>query len=194
MTERSVIFYVILQILLDPSLVAQEVMYRQYSFCSFCGHPFAEHQSWPRICSHCGSTTYRNPLPVVLLLQPVDDGLLLIRRAAHPRRGQLALPGGFIEMGERWQDAAARELYEEAGIEIDPALVSDFAARSTPDGYLLVFGIGPQLRSEDLPVFLPNSEAADRVIITAPAELAFPLHTEMVLRFFTQLRQWRPLM
>jgi len=168
-------------------------MYRQHSFCSFCGHPFAEHQPWPRLCANCGSTTYRNPLPVVLLLQPVDDGLLLIRRAAYPRRGQLALPGGFIEMGERWQDAAARELHEEAGVEVDPALISDFAVRSTSDGYLLVFGLGPQLRSEDLPRFLPNSEAAERVIVTAPIELAFPLHTEMVARFFTQLRQWRPL-
>ncbi len=168
-------------------------MYRQHSFCSFCGHPFAEYQSWPRVCAHCGSTTYRNPLPVVLLLQPVDDGLLLIRRADYPRRGQLALPGGFIEMGERWQDAAARELAEEAGVEVDPALIGDFAVRSTPDGYLLVFGIGPQLRSEDLPVFLPNSEAAERVIIVTPTDLAFPLHTEMVARFFTQRRQWRPL-
>jgi len=96
-------------------------------------------------------------------------------------------------MGERWQDAAARELYEEAGVEVDPDLISDFAARSTPDGYLLVFGIGPHLRNEDLPVFLPNSEAAERVIINAPVELAFPLHTEMVHRFFSQLRQWRPL-
>lgn len=96
-------------------------------------------------------------------------------------------------MGERWQDAAARELHEEAGVEVDPALISDFAVRSTSDGYLLVFGLGPLLRSEDLPRFLPNSEAAERVIVTAPIELAFPLHTEMVARFFTQLRQWRPL-
>ncbi|PMP82418.1 MAG: NUDIX hydrolase, partial [Chloroflexus aggregans] len=22
-------------------------MYRQHSFCSFCGHPFAEYQPWP---------------------------------------------------------------------------------------------------------------------------------------------------
>ncbi|PMP73558.1 MAG: NUDIX hydrolase, partial [Chloroflexus aggregans] len=72
---------------------------------------------------------------------------------------------------------------------VDPALIGDFAARSTPDDYLLVFGIGPQLSSKDLPAFLPNSEAVERVIITSPVELAFPLHTEMVIRFFTQLRQ-----
>ncbi|NJN18144.1 MAG: NUDIX domain-containing protein [Oscillochloris sp.] len=168
-------------------------MYRQHSHCSYCGRLYTEGQSWPRICAFCGSTSYRNPLPVVLLLLPVDAGLLLIRRAAAPRRGQLALPGGFIEVHESWQFAAARELREEAGISIDPANINDFGVRSTTDGYLLVFGLGPIMRSLDLPPFLPNGEAAERVIITAPADLAFPLHTEAVARFFTERTRWRNL-
>lgn len=163
-------------------------MYRQHSFCSFCGRRFLEGQRWPRICGHCGSTTYRNPLPVALALLPVDDGLLVIRRAAAPRQGQLSLPGGFIELHESWQHACARELREEAGVTVPPETFSDFGARSTPDGYLLVFGLGPTLREADLPPFRPNSEAAARLIITAPAELAFPLHSEMVQRFFASRR------
>lgn len=161
-------------------------MYRQHAHCSFCGRPFLDGQRWPRICGHCGSTTYRNPLPVALTLQPVDDGLLVIRRAAAPRLGQLALPGGFIEMNETWQHACARELREEAGVTVAPELITDFGTRSTPDGYLLVFGLGPALRAADLPPFRPNREAATRVVISAPAELAFPLHTEMVQQFFAR--------
>lgn len=161
-------------------------MYRQHSYCSFCGHPFLEGQRWPRVCAHCGSTTYRNPLPVALVLQPIDDGLLVIRRAAAPRQGQLALPGGFIELQESWQQAAARELREEAGVYVTADQISDFGIRSTSDGYLLVFGLGPQLHSADLTPFRPNREAATRLILTAPTELAFPLHTEMVHRFFSQ--------
>ncbi|MGB9633397.1 MAG: NUDIX domain-containing protein [Chloroflexaceae bacterium] len=161
-------------------------MYRQHTYCSFCGRPFQEGQRWPRICGHCGSTTYRNPLPVALVLLPVDDGLLVIRRAAAPRQGQLALPGGFVEMHESWQQAAARELREEAGVIVAPELITDFGARSTNDGYLLVFGLGPHLHSMELAPFVPNREAEARVIITAPAELAFPLHTEMVHQFFAR--------
>lgn len=168
-------------------------MYRQHSHCSYCGRPFAEGQTWPRVCAVCGSTSYRNPLPVALILLPVDNGLLVIRRGAAPRRGQLALPGGFIELHETWQHAAARELHEEAGVTIDPAAIKDFGARSTPDGYLLVFGLGPTLRGVDLPPFLPNSEAGERVIISAPADLAFPLHTEAVARFFAERSRWRSL-
>lgn len=161
-------------------------MYRQHSHCSFCGHPFLDGQRWPRVCAHCGSTTYRNPLPVALVLQPVDEGLLVIRRAAAPRQGQIALPGGFIEVNESWQHAAARELREEAGVIVSPESITDFGTRSTTDGYLLVFGLGPILRSVDLPPFRPNREAESRLIITAPVDLAFPLHTEMVHQFFAR--------
>ncbi|MEI6777936.1 MAG: NUDIX domain-containing protein [Chloroflexales bacterium] len=168
-------------------------MYRQHSHCSFCGSKFHDSQRWPRICASCSSKTYRSPLPVTILLLPVDDGLLLIRRAAAPRQGQLALPGGFIEMNETWQQAAARELLEEAGVRISPELIEDFGARTTHDGYLLVFGLGPQLREVDLPPFVPNKEAGARTVITAPAELAFPLHTEAVVRFFARRSQWRNL-
>ncbi|MBI1877066.1 MAG: hypothetical protein HYR94_02315 [Chloroflexi bacterium] len=66
------------------------------SHCSYCGSPFAESQPWPRACVRCGNVTFRNPAPVAVVLLPVEDGLLVIRRGIEPQRGQLALPGGFI--------------------------------------------------------------------------------------------------
>ena len=42
--------------------------------------------------------------------------VLLIRRKNPPYQGKLALPGGFVEIGETLEDACRRELMEETGV------------------------------------------------------------------------------
>lgn len=46
------------------------------------------------------------------------DRVLLVRRGKPPRIGMWSLPGGAQHVGERTEDAARRELIEEAGIEV----------------------------------------------------------------------------
>jgi ADP-ribose pyrophosphatase YjhB (NUDIX family) len=158
---------------------------KKNSHCSYCGARFDDDAPWPRTCGACGNTSYLNPLPVAVLLQPVDDGLLAVRRAIAPVGG-LALPGGFIEVGEAWQAAAARELREEAGVRIDPAGIREVRVLSAPDGTLLVFGLAPPLAERALPPFTPSDEASERVILRAAADdLAFPLHAQVVREYFS---------
>ncbi|WP_034385320.1 NUDIX domain-containing protein [Herbidospora cretacea] len=154
------------------------------SHCTFCGASYALDQPWPRRCAACGNTSYQNPLPVAVMVLPVDEGLLVIRRAIEPRLGQLALPGGFIDIGESWQQAAARELFEETGIEVSAADVTLFDVLSAPDGTVLVFGRGPALSSTDLPVFTPTPETSEWLVVKEPQELAFPLHSQVMAAYF----------
>jgi ADP-ribose pyrophosphatase YjhB (NUDIX family) len=154
------------------------------SHCSFCGTAYTSDQPWPRTCAGCGNTAYLNPLPVAVLLLPVDDGLLVVRRGIEPYRGQLALPGGFIDVGESWQQAAARELYEETAVVVDADRVRLFDVHSAPDGTLLVFGLAPRTISAALPPVVPTAETMEWLLIDGPRELAFPLHTQVVSAYW----------
>jgi len=54
---------------------------------------------------------------VVFGLDDQDLKVLLIQRKLNPFRGQWAIPGGFVNVGESIDDAARRELQEETGLE-----------------------------------------------------------------------------
>ncbi|MFF5114418.1 NUDIX domain-containing protein [Streptosporangium sp. NPDC000509] len=154
------------------------------SHCSFCGRAFAPGQAWPRTCSGCGNTSYLNPLPVAVMVLPVDEGLLVVRRGVEPHRGALALPGGFVDMGESWQQAAVRELREETGVVVGPDGVRLLDVLSAPDGTVLVFALGPRTSAADLPPVVPTDETTEWLLIDGPRELAFPLHTRIVAEYF----------
>ena len=160
--------------------------HQKNSHCSYCGHAFAPEQPWPRRCAQCGNMTFQNPLPVTIVLVPVDDGVLVVRRAIEPRRGTYALPGGFIDLGETWQAAGAREVYEEAGVTIDPAQIDLVTVFSAPDCTLIIVGRAAPLAGADLPPFHGDGEADDRRVLTTPATLAWPLHTQAVASYFAK--------
>src|SRR5262249_55249353 len=149
------------------------------SHCTYCGARFADGQPWPRTCATCGQTSFLNPLPVAVVLVPVGNGLLAVRRAIPPRAGELALPGGYINLGESWQAAGAREVFEETGLTIDPATIRDFRVLSAPDGTVLIFGLAAPLQGP-APTLVANEEVSELVVLEHPTPLAFSLHTQVV--------------
>ena len=162
-------------------------MSQKNSHCPYCGHPFEVDQAWPRTCAACGNTTFVNPLPVAVVLLPVEDGVLAVRRNIEPGKGQLALPGGYINRGESWQQAGARELFEETGIIIRPQELREFRVKSAPDNrILIVFGLAQAVWSAALPPLVPNEETQEICVLTAPQELAFSTHTEALREYFEQ--------
>lgn len=83
--------------------------------------------------------------------------LLLVRRGSEPFKGCWALPGGFMEMDERLERCAVRELEEETGLvvgEEDIRLVGVYSAPErdprgrTVSAAFLVQGAWPSAKGE----------------------------------------------
>jgi 8-oxo-dGTP pyrophosphatase MutT (NUDIX family) len=162
-------------------------------YCPNCGAAFAEPAGWPRRCAGCGRTTYRNPIPVAVVLLPIVDrrGLLAIRRAIEPGKGKPALPGGYVDWNDRtWQDGAARELREETGIRVRPSGIREFRVISSPEKKLVIlFCLAEGIRFKDIPAFEPNEEISELAVLTKPVTLAFSSHTAVVKEYFAGRRR-----
>jgi ADP-ribose pyrophosphatase YjhB (NUDIX family) len=161
---------------------------KKNSFCSYCGTKLIESNLFPKRCENCKQITYINPIPVCVMIVPYKNYILGVRRGIQPGKGMPALPGGFVDGGESWQEAGARELWEEIQVRISPNSIREFAVHSTDDKRLiLIFGISQHITTENLLQFTPSEEATERLFLGGSEELAFPLHQEMMKKYFLSL-------
>jgi ADP-ribose pyrophosphatase YjhB (NUDIX family) len=84
------------------------------------------------VCVACNAIRYENPRILVALMVTCGERLLLCRRAQQPSLGTWTPPSGFMERGETLERAAARETFEEAGVQIDPDKLSLYLVSSLP--------------------------------------------------------------
>lgn len=90
----------------------------RHGFCSVCGNPSDIFRGgWARRCDACGGEHYPRVDPVVIMLATYEDRLLLGRQPIYPP-GRYSALAGFVESGETIEAAVARELGEEAGIQV----------------------------------------------------------------------------
>ena len=129
---------------------------------------------------------YDNTPTVVVVRVPIRGGLLMVRRALPgDGQGRLALPGGYQMAGQSWQEAGAREVLEETGVAVDPATLRVVAVETTPDRRQnLLFCDAPPAVHDG--IFAHDAEVSEVVVIHAPVETAFPLHTAQVAAFFSR--------
>lgn len=73
-------------------------------------------------CPTCGRSWYRNAAPAVGAAIVSGGKALVTVRAREPHRGQVDVPGGFLEVGEHPVEGLKREVREELGVglEVDP--------------------------------------------------------------------------
>jgi ADP-ribose pyrophosphatase YjhB (NUDIX family) len=134
------------------------------------------------VCTACGRTTYLDPKLAVAVLVAHNGRILLGKRGAHTREpGKWSFPSGFVERGERVEDAATRETEEETGLSVDLGPVLTLVSAT---GETVVLAVYPAVR------FSGEIRAGDDLVevrwfpLDGLPELAFPHDAEII-------RLWR---
>jgi len=93
----------------------------RHRFCGSCGATTrAGKGGHVLICTNpvCGHEQFPRIDPAIIVLVSDGDRALLGRQAVWPA-GRYSTIAGFVEPGESLEDAVAREVFEETGIEVD---------------------------------------------------------------------------
>lgn len=99
-------------------LVALSNWHRHHTHCPNCGAATEVREGGlSRLCPRCGRAHFPRTDPVVIMLVEHDGRLLLGRRPVWPH-GRYSLLAGFVASGETPEEAVAREVREESGIEV----------------------------------------------------------------------------
>ena len=105
-------------------------------YCSSCASemvlkPFENTNRF--FCTDCDRMEFIDPKVVTGVLFTINSEVVLVQRNLEPQRGKWTFPAGFVDRGEKVENAAIREVFEETGfiVELDK-LVGVYSQEDDP--------------------------------------------------------------
>ena len=141
----------------------------RHRFCGVCGGPTEDRQAGHlRVCADpgCGAEHFPRTDPAVIMLVSRGDRALLGRKGEWPD-GMYSTLAGFVEPGESLEEAVAREVGEEVGVEV--AGVRYHSSQPWPFPASLMLGFYAEARSDEIAM---NREELEDARWFTRAELA----------------------
>jgi NAD+ diphosphatase len=146
----------------------------RHLFCGKCGSRTESRQGGHTVtCTNvaCATETFPRIDPAIIVL--ITDGeRCLLGRQASWRPGWYSTIAGFVEAGESLEDAVAREVLEETGVEVEQ--VAYHSSQPWPFPQSLMLGFVAQARTTDIVRFDNELEDA-RWFTRADLASGFPL-------------------
>jgi len=132
--------------------------HRTHPRCSLCGTPTQpDLAGWIRRCPDDASEHYpRTDVAVIMAVTDPDDRLLLGRAPSWPT-GRMSILAGFVEPGETLEQAVAREVREEVGIDIHDVEYVDDQPWPFPSSLM----VGFTARTQQTELRLDEAELAE---------------------------------
>jgi NAD+ diphosphatase len=168
----------------DGGMVAHAVAllnwHRRHGFCANCGAPSESLEAGHlRVCPACGAQHHPRTDPVVIMLVTDGDRALLGRQASWPT-GRYSALAGFVEPGESLEEAVAREVREEAGVQVADVRYRSSQPWPFPSSLMLGFAAGwaagePAVRDgelEDVGWFTRAAIVGGDVLLPPPTAIA----------------------
>lgn len=136
--------------------------HQRHGYCAACGSTTALFRGgWARRCGGCGAEHFPRTDPVVIMIAEHDGRALLGRQPSWPP-GRYSALAGFVEVGESIEEAVAREVKEEAGIDVRD--VRYVASQPWPFASSLM--IACVARALDDAITLDTNELEDAIWVT----------------------------
>jgi ADP-ribose pyrophosphatase YjhB (NUDIX family) len=109
-----------------PSAEAIGIIFTRmnYTFCPKCGGKLSltrikAIEPERLVCEECSFIFYLNPKVAACTICTIDQEIPLLKRGIEPSYGKWVFPGGFVDLGERVEDAAIRETKEEVNLDVE---------------------------------------------------------------------------
>lgn len=135
----------------------------KHLFCGLCGgrHHFQSggHEAQ---CQACGNVQFPRTDPAVIVAVLNGDRILLGRQSGWPEK-RFSVLAGFVEPGESLEQACAREILEEAGIQIQS--VTYFASQPWPFPLSLMLAFFAEAQSNEI---ILNDKELEQAIWLSP--------------------------
>jgi ADP-ribose pyrophosphatase YjhB (NUDIX family) len=127
-----------------------------YKFCPRCGGRLQLKLlkiSEPErlVCEECSFVLYLDPKVAACTITLIDMKIPLLKRGIEPSYGKWVFPGGYVDYGEKVEEAAIRETKEEVNLDVRLRdLVGVYSYHKSP--VIIVYSaevIGGELRACD---------------------------------------------
>jgi NAD+ diphosphatase len=113
-----------------------------HRFCGRCGQPTVNAAGErAKLCPKCGQLSFPRLSPAVIMLVQRGDEFLLARNRSFAE-GFFSVLAGFVEPGESLEEAVAREVHEEVGLQV--ADIRYFGSQPWPFPHSLMIGFTAQ--------------------------------------------------
>jgi NAD+ diphosphatase len=150
-----------------------------HRYCARCGGQNGVIDAgWKAQCAACGAEHFPRTDPVAIMLA-VKDGRALIGRQKFWPPGFMSCLAGFCEPGETIEQAAAREMFEEAGIVCDPARAEYIACQPWPYPSSLMMGFILPAESDEIHIDANELESARWISRAEMRDILAGKHAEL---------------